>query len=80
MPAEEAVPLAPSEAPMDDKGAFVEGSDRAKLREILTYYAVENPDVLRHMLEEVPESAKPALLEAIAVLEAGYGRALAALD
>jgi hypothetical protein len=44
------------------------------------YSAANNPAVLRAMLEEVPESVKAALLEAIAVLENGYENVLEALE
>jgi len=54
--------------------------NRAELRVAMFDAAVTNPAVLRAMLEEVPESVKAALLEAIAVLEDGYENVLEALE
>ncbi|MFC1933867.1 DUF5667 domain-containing protein [Chloroflexota bacterium] len=53
---------------------------RTRLREIVALHASKNPDRLRASLKAAPESAKPALLQAIAVSEAGYERALESLE
>ena len=51
-----------------------------KLRKIVARHAVDHPAALRAMLGKAPESARPALLRAIAISEAGYEKALRALD
>lgn len=63
-----------------DKGAYVRADNRSKLRVTVAGYAVKHPAALRALLEKVPASAKVALLRAIAVSEAGYEKALEALD
>ncbi len=55
-------------------------NNRAKLRVTVANHAINHPAGLRAALEKAPESAKPALRRAIAVSEAGYERALKALD
>jgi len=55
-------------------------NNRAKLRSTVANYAINHPAGLRAALKKAPESAKPALHRAIAVSEAGYERALKALD
>lgn len=52
---------------------------RAKLRAAVAHYAIEHPAALRAALDKAPESAKPALRRAIAVLETGYEKALKAV-
>ena len=52
----------------------------AKLRKIVVRHAVDHPAALRAMLRKAPESAKPALRKAIAISEAGYEKALRAMD
>ncbi len=57
------------------------GADRrAKLKETVISDAEANPERLRALLETVPESAKPALLKAIAISEAGYEKAIKSLE
>jgi hypothetical protein len=53
---------------------------RAKLKELLKQNKNIHPAVLRALLDEVPDSAKPALLQAIADAEENYQKALEALD
>lgn len=67
-------------APRGGKGTAVRNNDRAKLRIMMAQHAANHPAALRAMLEEAPESARPGLLRAIAISEAGYGRVLEALD
>ncbi|MDH5695484.1 MAG: DUF5667 domain-containing protein [Dehalococcoidia bacterium] len=81
-PAEEAPPPAPP-APGKARGSrdvYALTDNRAKLRMTVAHYAANHPQALRTVLEKAPESAKPALRRAIAVSEAGYKRALEALD
>jgi hypothetical protein len=63
-----------------DVSEGVEISLRAKLRENIANQAISNAASLRALLYIVPESAKPALLQAIAYLEIGYENALRALE
>jgi len=53
---------------------------KAKLKELLKQNKNIHPAVLRALLDEVPDSAKPALLQAIADAEENYQKALEALD
>ncbi len=66
--------------PSGGKGAPVKGGQRGKLRAIVVRQANDNTARLRALLETVPESAKPALLRAIAISEAGYEKALESLE
>ncbi len=70
------------EAPSVKKGEKEAGKvdRRARLKEIVVRKAVENPGRLRAVLEKAPESARPALLEAIRLSEAGYEKALESMD
>ncbi|MFC1874038.1 DUF5667 domain-containing protein [Chloroflexota bacterium] len=52
----------------------------ARLRELVKRYAAENPERLRALLQKVPASARPALLEAIRLSEEGYEKALESID
>ena len=52
----------------------------AQLRNKMSRSATDHPAALRAMLRKAPESARPALLQAIAISEAGYEKALGALD
>lgn len=54
--------------------------NRAGLRVAVAGSAANNHMVMRAMLDEVPQSVKEALLEAIAVLEDGYEDVLQALE
>ncbi len=53
-----------------------DNNNRANLRATLAKNAINHPAGLRAALENTPESARSALLQAIAVSEAGYQRAL----
>ncbi|MFC1911794.1 DUF5667 domain-containing protein [Chloroflexota bacterium] len=53
-----------------------ESEEQAKLREIVIRNAARYPEVLRQVLEKVPESARPALRRAIADSEAKYEEVL----
>jgi len=55
-------------------------NNRAKLRTTVANYAINHPAGLRAALQKAPESAKPALLRAIIISEAGYKRVLKGLD
>ena len=73
----------PAGAPGKAKGrgdAFGRGNDRADLKMRVAHWAVSHPAALRAALEKAPEEVKAALLRAIAVSEAGYEKALEALD
>ena len=52
---------------------------RARLRMAVARYAMQHPEALRATLNNVPESAKPALRRAIAISVKGYERALRAV-
>ena len=70
----------PSAEGRDEDVFYSEANARARLRILLGHYAVNHPAALRAALEKAPESAKPALLKAIAISKAGYSKALEALD
>ena len=82
--------LAPAPAPAEEAPApgkawggedvFAQADSRAQLRRTVANYAANHPAALRAMLDKVPEPARPALRRAIAVSEAGYQKALEALD
>jgi len=75
--------LAPSSEAMPstgDRGVSDWANNRARLRMTVAGYAVYHHARLQAVLEKVPAAAKPALLRAIAVSEAGYREALEALD
>jgi len=94
--AEMAALTAPAKAPllrektaMDEAAVAGEGvhpltnaqaAKRGRLKLLLGRHAVNHPAKLRALLERVPESAKPALQEAIAVSVATYKQALEDLD
>jgi hypothetical protein len=81
---ESAVLMAPStEEAMPstgERGVSDWASNRARLRMTVVGYAVYHHARLQAVLERVPAAAKPALLRAIAVSEAGYQEVLEALD
>ena len=81
-PSEEVAPApVPSErAAGDDTDSPVGNHNRAKLRVAVAVYAADHDAALRAELRKVPASVRPALHRAIAVSEAGYEKALAALD
>ena len=67
-------------APRGGRSPLSEGNERAELRMAIAYYAANHPARLRAVLREAPESAKPGLLQAIAISESGYDEVLEALD
>ena len=75
---------APVPAPAEEAGGRkdvpAEMNNRAKLRTKIAHYAANNPAALRAVLEKAPESAKPALRQAIAIAEARYQQALEAVS
>ncbi|MDP3878948.1 MAG: hypothetical protein Q8Q07_01410, partial [Dehalococcoidales bacterium] len=77
-------PVPPAPPPMvlteDAKEKRGEVYKRAKLKGTIESQAADHPARLRALLEKVPESARPALLRAIAVSESGYERALESLE
>ncbi len=75
----EKAPLLPEPA-KGGKEARIKVDRRAKLRAIVVHQANNHTERLRALLETVPESAKPALLRAIAISETGYEKALKSLD
>jgi len=75
-------PSAPA-PPTPARGAreeVIKRDKQAKLRVILSGYAVEHPQALRAVLKTAPASTKPALRRAIAASEAGCKKALEALE
>lgn len=77
---EEVTTRAPLPALAPDK-LTEEGADinsQAKLKRALARYAINHPAALRAALKEAPESAKPALRQAIAIAEIRYQQALEA--
>ena len=58
-----------------DQGKGAETAERAKLRGIMSRYAEEHSAALQSVVDRAPESAKPALLRAIAAAETGYQEA-----
>ncbi len=78
-PAAEEAPLLPGRA-KDVKGARIRVDRRAGLRATIGCYSIEHPARLRALLKTVPQSARPALLRAIAISETGYEKALESLD
>ena len=70
--------FAPDESAESGKGVNIQGNGRGKLRQMLALYAVSHPARLRAILQEAPESAKPALRQAITISVAGYEKALEA--
>jgi hypothetical protein len=87
-----AIPLAPSVVPEEAPApqlvpseraepAMGEGEvdKRAELMVLVARNAVKHPEALRKVLQKVPESARPALLRAIAASDAEYEKILEAL-
>ena len=70
--------LAPDEVTEKASNAGIQVNRWARFRLALTRYAIDHPAALRAMLKRAPESAKPALLRAIAISVAGYEKALKA--
>jgi len=71
---------APPRSARGGRDEGIEVNKQAKLRVILSGYAVEHPQALRAVLKTAPASAKPALRRAIAASVAGYKKAVEALD
>lgn len=77
---------APSEAgPSSGVGSSAEGDSGkvgkwAKLKQDLLQSAASNRLALQDVLEKVPESARPAILQAIQSVDTGYEEALSNLD
>lgn len=59
---------------------YTEDSEMSELARLLQQDAAENSDALHNALATAPEAAKSALLQAIAVSEAGYENALSAIS
>jgi hypothetical protein len=62
------------------KDEVVEPDEQSKLKKNVSQRAVANQEALKAALERVPESVRPAIMEAIEVAGAGYERALESLD
>lgn len=69
----------PSEQVVPGEAEPIKLDKRAKLREIVARNAVKHPQALREVLKKVPESARQALLQAIAASDAEYDKVLQAL-
>lgn len=72
--------LAPGERAREERGGSQRAKNLAKLRTMVKHYAADNPVALHALLKTAPEEIKPALLRAIAMSEAGYQKALEALE
>jgi len=81
-PALETVPeeSAPEARTRGEGGGSKRIAKQEEFRRKMLRSAADHPAALRAMLRNAPESAKPALLRAIAISEAGYEKALRALD
>ncbi|MFW0859106.1 MAG: DUF5667 domain-containing protein [Dehalococcoidia bacterium] len=77
---DEAEPLAPNIVPTAKEMVLLEADRWARLKITLQYQAVDHLADLRNLLPVAPESAIPALLEAIVIAEASYERALRVLE
>ena len=77
-PAPAMAPSPPAETGKDEP-SYPRNGRLARLRVTVARYAVNHPAALRAMLKTAPESAKPALLRAIAIAEARYQQALEAV-
>ena len=78
-PAVKKVPAKP-ERVKGDKEARIKADRRASLRATVVRHATNHSARLRAILETAPQSARPALLQTIAISETGYKKALEALD
>ncbi len=72
--------LLPGQASERGKEASLKADRRAKLKTKVGLQSSNNIARLRALLDTAPESARPALLRAIAVSEAGYEKALESLE
>ncbi|MFC1987337.1 DUF5667 domain-containing protein [Chloroflexota bacterium] len=77
-PALKGAPTPPGQA-KGNKKAQSQVERRAEVKASVTNDAINNSARLREILETAPESAKPALLRAIAISESGYKKALESL-
>ena len=73
-------PAPPGQAKGRGKEARGKANRQTELKTAVVNNAANNTAVLRAVLEQAPESTKPALLYAIAVSETGYKKALESLD
>ena len=73
-------PAPPGQARGKGKATHGKPDRQTELETAVMNNAASNAAVLRAVLENAPESAKPALLRAIAVSETGYKKALESLD
>ena len=78
-PVEEAAPSLRS-LPSDSQKVQPKVDRRARLKSEMELSAISNAEKLRAMLKTAPESAKPALQQAIDISEAAYEKALRSLD
>ncbi|MFC1939418.1 DUF5667 domain-containing protein [Chloroflexota bacterium] len=74
------VKVAPEKTSNGTKKVRKKADKRTELRETVAGDATENTARLQALLETAPESAKPALLRAIAISKAGYKKALESLE
>ena len=72
-------PAAPEGQAEDTRAAAAEDSN-AKLKMAIATYAASHGDALHTALDKAPAGVKSALRHAISVSEAGYSKALAAMD
>jgi len=70
--------LAPDESAEKGEDVNIQANGRNRLRQKLALYAINHPARLRAILQQIPESARPALRQAIAISVAGYEKALTA--
>ena len=70
--------LAPDESAEKGEDVNIQANGRNRLRQKLALYAIRHPARLRAILQQAPESTRPALLRAIAISVAGYEKALTA--
>jgi len=79
-PPEPQEPLPPVVVEEGGRGKHGQPQNQAELRMRVADAAATNPAVLRAMLDDVPQSVRDALLEAIVVLEDGYEDVFEALE
>ncbi|MFC1937701.1 DUF5667 domain-containing protein [Chloroflexota bacterium] len=80
----EAVPrghrISPEKTDSGEAEVSAQGKRLGNLKQVVKRLAVDQPTALRAALQRVPESARPALLHAIAISEAGYEKVLDVLE
>ncbi len=79
MPAAKVAPMLSQQA-RESQGRPMIPNHRARLRTMVMEHATNHPAQLRALLEKAPPSVRPALLQAIAISESGYKKALEQLD